>query len=146
MSFGEGATRRRTDAAAPCPCSSGEVFAACCAPILAGGEAPTTERLMRSRYTAFVVLDTAHLARTWHPATRPADLETDSSTRWLGLTVVRSAGGPGDATGIVEFRARWRAGAEAGELHETSRFARLRGRWVYVDGDTGRASRNGRSG
>src|SRR5690606_23454448 len=37
-----------------CPCTSGDLFDACCGPILAGERrAPTAERLMRSRFTAF---------------------------------------------------------------------------------------------
>ncbi|WP_306171791.1 YchJ family protein [Microbacterium oleivorans] len=95
---------------------------------------------MRSRYTAFALGDTVHLARTWHPATRPADLDADRGTDWLGLTIVRAAGGAPDDDGVVEFRARWRAGGVTGELHEVSRFRRLRGRWVYVDGIIDEAS------
>lgn len=109
-------------------------FGACCGPILAGGQAETAEKLMRSRYTAFAVNDVAHLARTWHPATRPDDLDADGVDEWTGLTIVRSAGGPEDSAGIVEFRARWRSADDAGEIHEVSRFTRIRGRWVYVGG------------
>ena len=29
---------------------------------------------MRSRYTAFVLEDEAHLLRSWHPSTRPAEV------------------------------------------------------------------------
>ena len=44
-------------------------------------------------------------------------------------------GGPLDTTGVVEFVARYRSDGDRGELHETSRFTRERGRWYYVDGD-----------
>ncbi|MDQ1083663.1 YchJ family protein [Microbacterium proteolyticum] len=88
---------------------------------------------MRSRYTAFAVGDAAHLARSWHPRTRPEDIVTDDGTRWAGLDIV-DAVEEGDAA-TVEFRARWRHAGEAGELHERSRFVRRAGRWVYVDGD-----------
>ena len=97
---------------------------------------------MRSRYTAFATGDVDHLVRTWHPRTRPEVLAADPSTRWTGLTVVRTErGGPDDDEGVVEFVARFeepsagRGGASAGRLHEVSRFARRAGRWVYVDGD-----------
>ena len=89
---------------------------------------------MRSRYTAFAVDDATHLARTWHPMTRPDDVGTGDSTEWTGLTVVRAMGGPDDAKATVEFRARWRSGAETGELHEVSSFTRIRGLWFYVGG------------
>ena len=61
-----------------CPCLSGEQYADCCGRFHAGeAEAPTAEQLMRSRYSAFVVLDAGYLLRTWHPETRPASLELD---------------------------------------------------------------------
>lgn len=91
---------------------------------------------MRSRYTAFVVGDARYLADTWHPRTRPDDLELDPAQRWTGLEIIAlEEGQPHDARGVVEFRARWRRGRESGELHELSRFVRQGGRWRYVDGD-----------
>jgi SEC-C motif-containing protein len=122
----------------PCPCGSGELFASCCAPLLAGEPAPTAERLMRSRYTAFATGDAAHLARTWHPRTRPAELDLDPGRRWTELRILaRIAGGEDDADGIVAFEASWVDGAERGTLRERSRFSRRGGRWLYVDGDVG---------
>lgn len=109
------------------------MYATCCAPILDGGAAPSAERLMRSRYTAFAVGDTAHLVRSWHPRTRPDEVVADDGTEWTALEVVE-AREDGDAA-IVEFRARYSYGGRAGELHERSRFVRRGGRWVYVDGD-----------
>jgi SEC-C motif-containing protein len=128
----------------PCPCGSGAAFGDCCGPVV-GGErlAETAEALMRSRYTAFATGSADHLFRTWHPRTRPADVELDASIRWTGLVVLRTeAGGPDDDHGVVEFVASWvgsadTGGAGRGELHEVSRFARRAGRWLYVDGDHG---------
>ena len=107
--------------------------------MLSGEDASTAERLMRSRYTAFSLGDAAHLARSWHPRTRPDDIEIDPELRWTGLEIVDAeAGGDGDTTGVVEFRAAWAQGTGAdavtGVLHERSRFARVRGRWFYLDG------------
>ena len=85
---------------------------------------------MRSRYSAFVVGDTAYLLDTWHPSTRPARLRLDRGVRWLGLQIVEAAGGPFDTEGTVEFKARH----EGGVQHERSRFRRERGRWLYLDG------------
>ncbi|MGA7148611.1 MAG: YchJ family metal-binding protein, partial [Microbacterium sp.] len=120
--------------AAPCPCGSGERFDGCCGPILDGAPAPTAERLMRSRYTAFSVGDVRHLQLTWHPRTRPDELDLDPGLRWTGLDVLgASGGGPDDDTGEVEFRASWRRGRERGELHERSAFVRRGGRWAYVE-------------
>lgn len=89
---------------------------------------------MRSRYTAYALGHTDHLFRTWHPRTRPADLDPDPSLTWTGLSVLDVVdGGPDDDSGVVEFRAGWRAGEQRGELCERSRFARRGGRWVYVE-------------
>ncbi|MGZ5417365.1 MAG: YchJ family protein [Nocardioides sp.] len=118
-----------------CPCGSGTAYAACCGPLLDGRPAVTAEALMRSRYTAYAVGHLDHVFRTWHPRTRPANL-TLPATQWLGLEVVRTAnGGPAESIGVVEFRARSRDAAGEHVMHETSRFERRAGRWVYLDGD-----------
>ena len=36
---------------------------------------------------------------------------------------------------IVEFVARYKAGGRVHEMREASRFVRVDGRWLYVDGD-----------
>jgi SEC-C motif-containing protein len=87
---------------------------------------------MRSRYCAFVKGDTGYLLRTWHPRTRPGTLEMDPGTRWTGLEILGTAGGSAfHSAGTVEFRASYRGGS----LHERSRFERVEGAWVYVDGE-----------
>ena len=96
--------------------------------------APDAESLMRSRYTAFVLERGDYLQATWHPSTRPADLDFDPGTKWLGLEV-RSHRSTGEDRAEVEFVARYRVGGRAVRLHETSRFVREDGRWFYVDGD-----------
>ncbi|MGP3535042.1 YchJ family protein [Microbacterium sp. RD1] len=116
-----------------CPCGSGEAYSGCCGPLLAGAPAPSPQRLMRSRYTAFVRGDAAHLERTWHPRTRPEAVHLDPAIEWEGLEIVE-ASASGDE-GTVAFRARWREGGKRGVLAERSRFARRGGRWLYVDGD-----------
>jgi SEC-C motif-containing protein len=122
--------------AARCLCSSGEIFGACCGPLLQGTPAPTAERLMRSRYTAFSLHDAAHLLRTWHPTSRPRTIEFEPDLVWRRLLVLdRVAGGPFDDHGVVEFEAVWRQGTVRGSLHERSRFVREDRRWYYVDGD-----------
>ena len=140
MSFGQAASRREgfpaIGATDPCPCGSGDRFDGCCRPILHGAPAPTAEKLMRSRYTAFVVGDARHLADSWHPRTRPAAIDLDPDLRWIGLEILAAEDGlAGDTSGTVEFRAHWRAGRERGTLHEKSRFTSRAGRWWYVDGD-----------
>ena len=89
---------------------------------------------MRSRYTAFVRGDAAHLLATWHTSQRPASLDLDEGVKWLGLEVKRHA--PIDDTHAeVEFVARSRVQGRGQRLHERSRFVREDGHWYYVDGD-----------
>ena len=136
----------------PCPCgrlapagpggSKGKgaaplADAHCCGRYLDHGDdaaAPDAESLMRSRYTAFVLERGDYLQATWHPGTRPAALDFEPGARWLGLQV-RSHRATGEDRAEVEFVARYRVGGRAVRLHETSRFVREGGRWLYVDGD-----------
>ena len=112
-------------------------YAHCCGRYLDHGDdaaAPDAESLMRSRYTAFVAERADYLQATWHPGTRPATLDFEPGTKWLGLEVRRHR--PiSDDRAEVEFVARYRVGGRAVRLHETSRFVREGGRWFYVDGD-----------
>jgi SEC-C motif-containing protein len=119
-----------------CPCQSGDAYGTCCGPLHAGAAvAPTAERLMRSRYSAYVVGDRDYLLATWHPSTRPAHLDLDAHIRWFGLEILsRTRGGMLDTAGTVGFRASYRAGAETGDQSELSRFVRQGRQWFYVDG------------
>jgi SEC-C motif-containing protein len=96
--------------------------------------APDAEQLMRSRYSAFVLGLADYLLETWHPAHRPPRIEPDPpGLSWLGLQVKRHASA--DAThATVEFVARSKLGGRAHRHHELSRFEKLDGRWLYVDG------------
>ncbi|MCE7480830.1 MULTISPECIES: YchJ family protein [Microbacterium] len=119
-----------------CPCLSGDTFETCCAPLLAAeATAPTAERLMRSRFTAFAVGDAPYLLRSWHPSTRPRDLELDTDIRWTRLDILETeAGGPFDTSGIVSFEAFYREGGVQASMKERSRFVREDRMWSYVDG------------
>ncbi|SDM71847.1 SEC-C motif-containing protein [Oryzisolibacter propanilivorax] len=127
----------------PCPCghaAAGRVlsYADCCGRYIehvTSMPAPDAERLMRSRYSAFVLQRADYLLATWHASARPARLDFEPGARWLGLQVrVQCQTGPDAAE--VEFVARQRLpGGRAWRLHERSRFVREDGRWYYVDGD-----------
>ena len=127
-----------------CPCGSGHGYADCCGRYHSGPlalQAPDAQALMRSRYSAFALGLMEYLLATWHPDTRPADLEPLApGLKWLGLEVrggslVQGAdGGVDPDRATVEFVARSKLGGRAHRLHETSRFVREGGRWWYVDG------------
>ena len=126
---------------AACPCGLPADYRQCCARFHAGAyylQAPTPEALMRSRYSAYVLGLRDYLLDTWHPSTRPEQMERfDSGVKWLGLTVKR-AWTMSDSEGFVEFVARNRppGGGPAQRLEELSRFVRdasSGGHWQYVD-------------
>lgn len=89
---------------------------------------------MRSRYTAYVLERHDYLYTTWHASTRPeAGSLGGTRLQWIGLQIVRAVSG--DAAGEVEFIAAYIDRGKGKILHETSRFVREDGRWLYVDGD-----------
>ena len=119
-----------------CPCrgeNDARTYEECCGPYHAGTAQPlSAEVLMRSRYSAFARGDARYLLATWHPATRPAQLQLLMGEQWTGLKI-RAAHESGEEA-TVEFVARSRRGGTPHTLHEVSRFTRLLGRWYYVDG------------
>lgn len=120
--------------ATDCPCGSERSYSACCEPLHRGAPAANAEALMRSRYSAYARGDHDYLLRSWHASTRPAQLDADPATRWLGLTVKRHV--PDGARAEVEFVARYRVGGgSAVRLHERSRFVHEDGHWYYLDGE-----------
>lgn len=88
---------------------------------------------MRSRFAAFRDGDADWLIRSWHPETRPAQLDLAGNPTWRGLQILgATAGGPADDTGTVEFRATYlRPGGGVDFQQENSLFLRVAGRWYY---------------
>lgn len=112
-------------------------YGECCAPYLLDFDntpAPDAHYLMRSRYTAFVLCHVDYLNATWDPAYRPAYLELDHSTQWLGLDVRSFLTQQESNQAEVEFVARYRLNGRAYRIHERSRFEAKSGRWWYLDG------------
>lgn len=128
----------------PCPCGALSprrqplALADCCGRYLDHFDttpAPDAERLMRSRYSAFVLQRRDYVLATWHASERPGALEFEPGAHWLGLEV-RSHRAQDADHAEVEFVARYRVAGRAVRLHERSRFVREAGRWFYVDGDS----------
>lgn len=125
----------KLEAEAPCPCGRGENYGACCGPLHAGSPAPTAERLMRSRYSAFALGLVDYLLSSWHASARPKELDRDWSLEWRRLIVESTeAGGPFENEGYVTFTAIARSAEGRYEQRERSRFVREDGHWYYVDG------------
>ena len=108
----------------------------CCGRFIEGHAVPANAmELMRSRYSAYVLGDTAYLRATWDAKTCPPDLDASGDgTRWLGLEIRCHTVLDGDHE-EVEFVARYKVGGRAHRLHEASRFTRnTDGHWIYIDG------------
>ena len=120
--------------ATTCPCGLPAPYDDCCGRFHRGdAKAPTAERLMRSRFSAFCVGDEAYLLRT-----APDDAATAHRPR-QGPAVERaeeilqtSGGGFLDSEGTVRFRAHYVERGRAGFQEENSRFVVQDGAWLYV--------------
>jgi len=119
-----------------CYCGSGKSYEACCGRLHSGAEnAASAEALMRSRYSAYVLKLEDYLLATWHPDTRPAELDLDADdTKWLGLDVKKHVQ-QDETHATVEFVARYRIAGKGYRLDELSRFVKQDGRWYYRDGE-----------
>ena len=119
-----------------CPCGNLRPYAECCGRFHGSEQPDSAAKLMRARYSAYVLNRSDYLLDTWHPETRPPQLALDppETTRWLGLDI-RSQQSNAD-TARVEFIARFRKGAgPVQQQHEISHFVRVKGRWYYRDGE-----------
>jgi len=119
-----------------CHCGGEVEYQSCCGRYLEAGQHPeTAEQLMRSRYTAFVLGNEPYLLATWHASTRPSQVRLNDEQRWLGLSVKNTEyGGTEDASGSVEYVARFKVAGKGHRLHEISQFKRVAGHWFYVNG------------
>ena len=122
-----------------CPCGGGE-FKSCCGPIIGAGEAaPTAERLMRARYSAYATGAIGFLEESTHSRTRKQfDREGaerwSQDSRWLGLTILNVESSLPDRA-HVNFEARYEDKDGVAVFHrERSLFEREGGEWRFVSG------------
>jgi len=120
----------------PCPCGSGRTFGHCCQPILNQERAAATaEELMRSRFTAHVVLDHRHLHRTYLGTARKPFVEDTGDVaelKWTRLVVHSHEPGSRPDLAFVDFTAYFDDHGAEQALHEKSEFARIDGTWFYT--------------
>lgn len=120
-----------------CPCGTNIEYTICCGIYHnSDNTAASAEKLMRSRYSAFVLKNEDYLLRTWHPSKRPKNLDLrQDKTEWLSLTIIRTQkGSEKDYDGIVEFIAEFQENGTKHKLHESSNFIKKNGNWLYRDG------------
>ncbi|WP_374325289.1 YchJ family protein [Aquipseudomonas alcaligenes] len=119
-----------------CPCGSGIALDDCCGKWHQGQPAPSAERLMRSRYSAYTLGLIDYLVATTLPAQQAA-LDRDSmrawslGSTWLGLEVEGSE--LLNTHAFVTFTARWHDGDGEHSHRERSAFVQQAGRWYFID-------------
>ncbi|GAD63593.1 YchJ family protein [Aquipseudomonas alcaligenes] len=119
-----------------CPCGSGIALDDCCGKWHQGQPAPSAERLMRSRYSAYTLGLIDYLVATTLPAQQTA-LDRDSmrawslGSTWLGLEVEGSE--LLNTHAFVTFTARWHDGDGEHRHRERSAFVQQAGRWYFID-------------
>ena len=118
-----------------CPCCSGKLYEECCEPFHSEEKfAPTAEKLMRSRFSAFAIPNSEYLWKTTLPSKRKFhdknDLESwGKENIWTKLEIIQSS------EKEVEFKAYFtdKFGKE-NIHHEFSTFKKVDKKWYYVSG------------
>lgn len=124
-----------------CPCGSNRAYEECCLPAIRGERpAATAEALMRSRYSAYVKVETDYLFQSTHPDHRKGYDHKGTKTwaensEWEGLEILGTVAGQAeDLEGEVEFIARFREKGVRRQHHEQGHFKKEDGLWYFTDG------------
>ena len=118
-----------------CYCGNSSSFQDCCEPYIKRiDNAPTAEKLMRSRYSAFATGAADYLVNTTHISKRRLHNKKDilawsQANKWLKLEILAST----ETT--VTFKAYYLDENLKAQVHyEHSTFKLENGKWFYVDG------------
>lgn len=127
----------------PCPCSSGNTYAACCKPFHQGSLPKTAVQLMRSRYSAYALCLPDYIIRTTHPNNprfnHNAKLWTKQitdfclNTEFKKLDVLHFEEKDPFAT-VTFFAYLYQNGKDA-SYKEQSYFEKVKGKWLYLIGN-----------
>jgi SEC-C motif-containing protein len=117
-----------------CFCGSDQPYSRCCGPIIKGTvKATSAEKLMRSRYSAYVMVAVDYLFDTTHSSRRAGlfkkDIEQWAKTNnWQKLEVLHAD------TFTVEFKAYYTDRKGKKQVHhEKSTFVFENDSWYYVE-------------
>ena len=124
-----------------CPCNSGNLYNQCCGLFLDSESRPDTpQKLMRSRYCAYVAKDIDYIYQTYARSSRAQQSKQDiqawaQSVCFINLEILSSPQPANDDNyGYVEFVATYIDGDMLCKLQEKSRFIRTEQTWLYLDG------------
>lgn len=90
---------------------------------------------MRSRFTAHVAGDEAHLHRTYQAtASLPfvAEPNSEPGLPWTRLVIHSHTIGPAPETAFVDFSAFYNENDQERALQEKAEFRRVAGEWIYT--------------
>jgi len=129
---------KKTSPNAECPCGSKNKYKKCCQAYHKGAKPKTALLLMKSRYVAYAVGDSAYIVKTTHE--NNADHSEDvkawkesidtfcKETEFLGLEILEFVDAKEEA--FVTFKAK----LSSGDMTEKSRFLKVDGMWLYESG------------
>lgn len=122
-----------------CPCCSEKEYKQCCQSYHEGTSAPTALALMRSRYSAYAMQKTAYILATTHPESPYFEEDQQKwekaiavfckTTEFQKLEILEVK------EDMVHFAAHLKQKGQQLILDEKSRFRKLEGKWLYVEGD-----------
>lgn len=122
-----------------CNCQSGKEYADCCQPFHLYKIYPeTAEQLMRSRYSAYTLVDIPYIVATTLPAQQNL-LDQQSmkkwgeTTQWAGLNIIKHIPNLSKIHSSVEFKAFFETENGLQTHHENSLFVKVENRWYFVD-------------
>ncbi|GAB1669303.1 YchJ family protein [Mannheimia haemolytica] len=122
-----------------CPCQTGKRYAECCQPFhLKQAFASTAEQLMRSRYSAYTLINIPYIVETTVPSQQKlldqtAMKEWAENTKWVGLSVLNHLPSLSKIHSQVEFKAFFDTEEGKQAHHESSLFVSINERWYFVD-------------
>ena len=136
----------------PCPCQLNPLsvnesklsYSDCCQPYhngintADGTKANSAERLMRSRYSAFVLVKPEYIIQTTVP-TQQSLLDIQAigrwakETDWAGLQIINHVPKLGKRHAQVEFKAFYSTEQGQQAHHELSSFVRIKECWYFLD-------------
>ena len=115
-----------------CPCNPTLLYIDCCKKAHQNIHFVTSaEKLMRSRYSAFVLANCNYLQKSHHSKTRPSKVENKKiltwtkSVEWVKLDILQST------KDKVEFKAFFYENGSLNVIHENSFFVKENNHWVY---------------
>lgn len=122
-----------------CYCRSGKNYTECCEPFHLKAKIPeTAEQLMRSRYSAYTLVNIPYIVETTVPnqqkyLDQAAMKAWGEHTKWAGLEIIKFLPNLSKIHSQVEFKAFFDTEEGKEAHHESSLFVSINERWYFVD-------------